>query len=735
MSHTVLVTPQIPVAYVNGGIGTFVGHFSRLLREHNEHVTLLFTEPPQTPASLWRPYFQKQGIDVISLTDKMGEPLPRCPRFIHIADQVVKLMPRDATVVYFADWRANGFTFNRINRYRDPKLPVTVTVLHGCSEWHRQGQRLYPSSYEELIDDFAERYVAQTSDFVVAPSQYALDWAAANSWTLPPRPRQRALGYPFFPAVRPPHDNPSECFRRVVFYGRIETRKGFDIFVKALLAQPPQLVQSLHEIVLLGSHGVHMYGSTQVAADLLHSTLNVPVLIKDTLDSQDAQQYLADHASDTLVVIPSRAETMGFTVIETSTIPGLNGIYSNAGGIPEVFGADHRETLCEPTPRDLAQKIEAALTRGPRPQNELPVYDWNAANARWWEFHQEVSVYGQRRQYKPASADSQPRPLKAVDVVVPYYNLPDFLPAALESLAAQTWRNFKVYVVNDGSTDPRAIEVFEALKARYSGRGWVFATKPNEGVCIARNYGAALGKGDYLCFVDADNIAAPEMLEVYVKSIEHSQDDCLTCSLYAFEGDDSPFLDLGNMTNAKILVKPAYVYIPPGDYLVAGMLENVHGDVNCIVRRSVFEALGGFTMDHCRELGHEDRHFFTRLALVGYKIDAVPEYLLFYRHRENSRLREIDLYDSETRILRLYEERLKAVGLEDVAPLVMGLSYHLRDALYRLGLPPVNNDTLDHFINHVRWYTLLNALRGKVMKNIRKLHPRNIRARLRGQTP
>ena len=66
-----------------------------------------------------------------------------------------------------------------------------------------------------------------------------------------------------------------------------------------------------------------------------------------------------------------------------------------------------------------------------------------------------------------------------MSVVVPYFNLPEYLPETLDSLAAQTWPRLEVIVIDDGSDDPEAVRVFERMRDRHPQ--FRFLSQPNAG--------------------------------------------------------------------------------------------------------------------------------------------------------------------------------------------------------------------------------------------------------------
>ena len=159
-----------------------------------------------------------------------------------------------------------------------------------------------------------------------------------------------------------------------------------------------------------------------------------------------------------------------------------------------------------------------------------------------------------------------------VTVCVAFYNLGAYLPETLASLAAQTYSKLEVLVINDGSTDAASIGVFEEQQQLYPQ--FRFVNQANAGVSATRNRGLAEAKGEYLIFVDADNIAAPEMVERFVAGIRGRPDvSALSCYFLAFR--ETAGIAKGSF---------CYAYRPTGGSHVMGSIQNVYGDANSIFR-------------------------------------------------------------------------------------------------------------------------------------------------------
>uniref|UniRef100_UPI004056900D glycosyltransferase family 2 protein n=1 Tax=Acetatifactor sp. TaxID=1872090 RepID=UPI004056900D len=107
-----------------------------------------------------------------------------------------------------------------------------------------------------------------------------------------------------------------------------------------------------------------------------------------------------------------------------------------------------------------------------------------------------------------------------LSIIVPVYNILDYLPRCVHSITAQTYENMEILLVDDGSTDGTG-ELCDML-AKEDGRIRVFH-KENGGSSSARNLGISHAKGEYLGFVDSDDYVSPEMYELLYKAIVEHQ--------------------------------------------------------------------------------------------------------------------------------------------------------------------------------------------------------------------
>ena len=235
-----------------------------------------------------------------------------------------------------------------------------------------------------------------------------------------------------------------------------------------------------------------------------------------------------------------------------------------------------------------------------------------------------------------AEPKTAPRPVPFISICLPTYNRPLALRAALTSLLRQTSQNFEVIVVNDGSTDPQVMTVLTDLSEIFVNRGWTAIHQKNQGVGAARNAAAQIARGDYLLFMDDDNLALSHEVERFAIAAQSSDADIITCI-----PGRHPETSLGPDAVATLPTPdPDYPlsgvdWTPVGACLALSAMVNCLGDNNALFRRNAFLALGGYQGTPLSSF--EDFRLMLLAVVRGYRLEVLPEILFLYRRHMESR--------------------------------------------------------------------------------------------------
>jgi len=212
-----------------------------------------------------------------------------------------------------------------------------------------------------------------------------------------------------------------------------------------------------------------------------------------------------------------------------------------------------------------------------------------------------------------------------VSIIVPVYNVADYLPQCLESICAQTFPDFEVLLVNDGSTDasPQLCRDCAAADPRFR-----VIDKPNSGVSDSRNAALSQASGKYLQFVDADDWLPPESTQRLVHAAESTGADLVAAHFYRVSGDLVAIR--GHIKTDKVLTRREYaeeMMKAPANYYY-GVLWNK------FYRRSIVEAarLRFDTQVNWSEDFLFNLEYLERARLIA----AISKPVYYYRKREGS---------------------------------------------------------------------------------------------------
>lgn len=620
--RVVIVTPDIVGPIRNSGIGTAFAALAYALADAGYRVTILYTLGTHSETRnirYWAEQYRKRGIHLLSLPPHNGIPVLDAPWYRMCAYLVytwLKEHAKEYDVAYFPEWKGEAYYALLAKRLALHFQRLTfVIVTHGSTVWGESGNFRLPTHIDDVELDFMERQVVELGDWVISPSQYMMDWMRQQLWRLPDRVRVIPNLLPEGPgdhAAPGPHVKDRRC-TELVFFGRLEPRKGLKLFCDALDLVKAEGLARLQRITFLGR--AVQSGSFDSAAYLAKRSREggYAVDIRTDLDRDGALTFL--EGDGRVAVIPSLVENSPYAVLEC-LLRGIPFLASVVGGIPELIREEDRaQVLFVPRPAALAVAIMRILREGARVAR--PALSPDEARARWLALQEELRP-------PPVLPKVSVTSLPNVSVCVVHHDRPHLLAQALDSLRRQTYSNFEVVLIDDGSSSPMARAYLDSLEPEFRERGWKIVRQENAYLGAARNHAVRHADGEYLLFLDDDDIAKPHEIETFARAALASGADILTTVSDIFSSDKAPVEDAPSER----------LWVPLGGALGAGLYRNGYGGANALVRRTLFERLGGFTEDY--GIAYEDWEFFTRAVLSGARLYLVPEPLFWYRENQRS---------------------------------------------------------------------------------------------------
>jgi hypothetical protein len=272
-----------------------------------------------------------------------------------------------------------------------------------------------------------------------------------------------------------------------------------------------------------------------------------------------------------------------------------------------------------------------------------PVLDW--ARSRGWDLpgpvgRAEADVGEWVRRHEALAAARSPAAgagaWPTISACVAHHGRPGYLRQALRSLAGQAVPPLEVVVVDDGSPGEGVQRELDRIEREFdfAGRGWRLVRQGN------RNGAAAEARGEYLLFMDDDNVARAAEVATFAAVAGRTGADLITCTVDVFRGNGRP-RDKDRPSSRRLFVGAN----PP-----LSVLDNTFGDGVALVRRSAFHEVGGFA-EH-QGGASDDWELFTRIMLAGYSVEVIPEPLCWRREPPEDSRRPTRLRADYVRALR-----------------------------------------------------------------------------------
>ena len=242
-----------------------------------------------------------------------------------------------------------------------------------------------------------------------------------------------------------------------------------------------------------------------------------------------------------------------------------------------------------------------------------------------------------------------------ISVIIPIYNGEKTIRETIESVLNQTFKDFELIAVDDGSTD-QTVEIINRIQ---DSRIKLFSY-PNAGLSTSRNRGIAKASGEYISFIDADDLWTADKLESQLKALQENPQAAVAYSWTDCIDESGKFLRRGG-----------YINVTDDVYERLLLIDFVEGGSNVLIRKHVFAEVGGFDESFNAV---EDWDMWLRLA-SHYRFVTVPSRQIFYRQSVNSM--STNVLKMEVASLRIIEREFAKAPewLKMLKPFTLGNRY------------------------------------------------------------
>jgi glycosyltransferase involved in cell wall biosynthesis len=570
-----LVTFEMPPPNRTGGIGTWTAAAAASLRRLGHHVTIIYIPFHNAEITDFvRDVWASRGVDIIGIDrSELGPTTPRTAW--PLSERLMQVLAdRHFDIVHLSDAEALGLLPTAARRQGHAfQQTCFIATAHGTSEWHNRGNIL-PREERELAVGHAERLQIEQADAVISPSRAMIGWLQGHGFRLPAETRVHPNPLPHAAACRRREPSPIVPARRIVFFGRLEPRKGLSLFCEAIERLQGSLPAET-QIVFLGRPG-----TPAIAEDLAIrcGAWRCRSAQYGAWPSEEAMLFLGEPG--TLAVIPSLVDNYPYTVLECLGA-GISFIATAIGGIPEmVHPADRERVLVAPEASALADAIGRALAQGIEPAR--PAFDFLTAELQWLAWQGQLM---ERTRSEPVRQVSLPG-VAVLPIGRGEWNGGD----SLESLRRQ-------------------IGIELDMPADCLTSTWSTASRGTG----ALNDAAAKTRREFLLLCDPKLHCQPGAVAAMAMTAMNTGADAVLAGCRApSRPHEEPNLH------------------PPAGPLSLAALKDVFGGSFALVKQAAFARLGGLR-ERPELAGLELRDLLNRLLLQGGRIEVVP-YSLYQQH-------------------------------------------------------------------------------------------------------
>lgn len=217
-----------------------------------------------------------------------------------------------------------------------------------------------------------------------------------------------------------------------------------------------------------------------------------------------------------------------------------------------------------------------------------------------------------------------------VSILIPAYNAEEWIAETIRSAIAQTWQRREIIIVDDGSRDGTA-----EVARRFASKEVVVVSKDNEGAAATRNHALRISQGDFIQWLDADDLLSPNKIERQLSRLEDFDRSILLSAPWAYFNYRT--------RRARFIPNSLWHDLSPVEWLLRKMDENLHMQTaTWLTSRALADAAGPWDT---RLLSDDDGEYFCRVLLASEGTRFVQDAKVYYRVTPSGRLSQIGTSD------------------------------------------------------------------------------------------
>jgi len=623
-----ILTTEFPPSH-GGGISTYCGELIKIHHNLNELETTVFLPNPQTSK------FTIRFIDNIRIIE-FNPNFSNSSSFLGFETMIAKSFD-DITETFASkegypefletqDYQGIAYFIFQKKLLLQGKWGNTTTIItcHCPSfltfEYNHVNNFILPYFW---IGEM-ERFTITAADIRISPSNYLVNELSKRVKFLPkdfniiPNPIQ-----PSEPRLLKREINK----QKICFIGKPSPAKG----ILQILTQFDEMwkIEESITLTIIGDYSFFYHANNSTIKTFIYNKYENWIkkgllTLKNKLAPDALKKELEEFD---IILFPSLVENFPYTVLESMVNKKIV-IASVYGGQTEMISHGENGFLFDPLDdtsfKNIINRIQSES------QQRLITIQENAFQTIVDFFNPEnyaQKKYNILKNWSPKKINRFPFPTEInsiclstvqagnlLSVVIPFFNLGNFLEETLDSLFKSTFKDLEVIIINDGSTDQYSLEILEKVENNFPSVK-VIHTK-NQGLSAARNLGAKISKGTYLTFLDADDLVDTTYYEKCIQILrQYDNVHFVGCWVQYF----------GNSSQ----VWPTFHPIPP---LV--LFHNMINTSSLVYKKSSFLEGGLNKPDFI--YGMEDYESLISMISKKYLGVAIPEKLFFYRVRNYS---------------------------------------------------------------------------------------------------